>query len=174
MSRVAALFTRRDSVYRSLGADCYDVDRDARTFDLACPVVAHPPCRAWGNFAQWAKARPDERDLAWWAIHVVRHCGGVLEHPRSSRLWSEACCLTYGMRDRFGGVLVPALQSWWGHRALKATCFYIVGAPVPAMPSDQGGGASTTVERMCKAEREHTPPALARWLVDLAASSRVQ
>lgn len=39
MVRVAALFTRANSVYRALGADCFDSRRDARTFDLACPVV---------------------------------------------------------------------------------------------------------------------------------------
>lgn len=167
MSRVAALFTRPKSVYSALGADCYDAKRDARTFDLACPVVAHPPCRSWSRLSHFAKPRADERDLAWFAVHVVRHCGGVLEHPLDSRLWKEIDALGFGLRDRFGGVLVPAHQSWWGHRAPKRTGFYIVG-PVPPMPDDSELAPVTTVERMGRPERERTPPNLASWLVDCA------
>lgn len=45
---VAVLFARADSIYKGLpGVDVYDADRDARTFPGGCPVVAHPPCRAW-------------------------------------------------------------------------------------------------------------------------------
>lgn len=168
MTRVAALFVRARSHYADLGADCYDAERDARTFDLAAPVVAHPPCRAWGKLSGLAKPRPDERDLAWWALHVVRHCGGVLEHPKASQLWREAGIGTPGVRDRFGGVLVTCLQSWWGHRAPKETAFYIVG-PVPAFPDEHARElASVPVERMGRAERERTPHELAAWLVNLA------
>lgn len=170
MRRVAALFTRADSVYRELGADCYDAQRDARTFDLACPVVAHPPCRAWGQLAHMARPRPDERDLALWAVHVVRHCGGVLEHPYSSRLWPEIGTLSWGIRDRFGGVLVPCMQSWWGHRAPKRSAFYIVG-PVLPMPDDSELAPTRTVERMCRQERERTPPRLASWLLHVARAA---
>lgn len=166
MSRVAALFVRADSHYRDLGADCFDLARDARTFDLSCPVVAHPPCRAWGNLAQFAKPRKDERDLAWWALHVVRHCGGVLEHPRTSRLWREADCGTPGVRDRFGGVLLTLRQSALGHRAPKPTGIYVCG-PVPAIPED-APGARGRVELMGRAERETTPLPMAAWLLAAA------
>lgn len=151
---VAALFCRKDSVYRSLGCDVYDIDRDARTFDLAKPVVAHPPCRAWGNFRRQAKPRPDEKDLARWAMHVVRHCGGVLEHPIGSGLWEEFGCLAYGLRDQFGGVLVPLMQSWYGHPAPKATALYVVG-PVPELRSD--GPAPTHVLTNVKGRRRGAP-----------------
>jgi hypothetical protein len=167
--RVAALFTRRKSVYRSLGADCYDVDRDARTFDLACPVVAHPPCRAWGKLRGMAKPRPDERDLAWFALWVVRHCGGVLEHPAHSGLWGEAG-LRAGVRDEFGGLLVVVDQSWWGHAAVKCTGLYCVGC-VPAPELDLSY-ARRTVESMCRAGRESTPVALAVHLLHLAGGVR--
>lgn len=176
IASVAALFTRPTSVYRSiLGVECFDLARDARTFELDRPVVAHPPCRMWGNFAQWAKGRPDERDLAHWAVHVVRHCGGVLEHPLTSRLWSEIRCLSFGVRDSFGGALVPIRQSWFGHRAVKETGLYIVG-PLPDSIFTMGDVercrlATRTVEQMGRAERESTPPAFARFLVDLAMRS---
>ena len=49
-SPVAAMFVRADSVYKTIpGVDCWDIDRDARLWPGGCPVVAHPPCRAWGR-----------------------------------------------------------------------------------------------------------------------------
>jgi hypothetical protein len=167
VTRVAALFTRADSVYRSLGVECFDLARDARTFDLSSPVIAHPPCRSWGQLRHMSKPRQDERDLAVWAMWVVRHCGGVLEHPMTSGLW-PFFGLTPGVVDQFGGVLVPVDQVAWGHRANKRTGLYCVRTIVrPRI----GGRASTTVERMCRAERERTPVELARDLVRAAEAA---
>lgn len=171
MSAVAALFTCTDSAYAGM-ADCFDVVRDARTFDLSMPVVAHPPCRAWCNLSHFAKPRADERDLAWWSMHVVRHCGGVLEHPITSKLWREAGCGTPGVRDRFGGVLVTVLQRWFGHRSPKATGLYIVGADVPELPDVHRVVAnSISVQNMSQAGRMRTPPELAAWLVSVARAA---
>lgn len=166
----AALFVRRDSHYYALGCDCYDLERNALTFPGGVPVIAHPPCRAWGQLSHFAKPRPGERDLALWAIQQVRRWGGVLEHPINSRLWSEAGCLSWGIRDHFGGVLIPAYQSSWGHRAAKLSGFYIVGVDVPDIPPPRP--PKVTVERMGRAERERTPYELAAWLVELARSAR--
>ena len=187
--RVAALFCTPKSVYRSIdGVDVFDQLRDARTFALDAPVVAHPPCRAWGKLSHFAKPRADERDLAHWAVHVVRFCGGVLEHPISSRLWREIGVGTYGLRDAFGGVLVPVHQSWWGHRAQKHTGLYIVG-PVPELPHDgpvptricQGVSArmrernsltGRPIRGIGAPERMRTPPDLAHFLVSVAMASQ--
>ena len=63
--KVAALFVRRDSVYKKIpGVDCYDIDRDARTFPGGMPIVAHPPCRTWGKYRHRAKAPDGEHELA--------------------------------------------------------------------------------------------------------------
>lgn len=169
MNQVAALFVRSDSHYSSLGCDCYDIHRDALTWRGGVPGVFHPPCRAWGQLRQFAKPRPGERELAIWAVDMCRKWGGVVEHPINSLLWREVGCLPFGIRDEYGGVLIPVFQSWWGHRAPKKTGLYICG-PVPQLPAPVCT-AVTTVERMCKAERERTPPAFARFLVDLAFSS---
>lgn len=171
---VAALFVRADSVYKSMpGVDCYDLDRDALSWPGGCPGVFHPPCRAWGQLSHLAKPRPGERELALWSMDKVREFGGVVEHPYASRLWDESGCLGFGIRDRFGGVLLPVFQSWWGHRALKKTCFYVVG-PVPELPFVAFNRAETTVERMRQPERERTPPVLASWLVGVARSCAVE
>ena len=69
---VAILFAREDSVYKTLPeCEVYDMDRDARTYDGPWPVVAHPPCRAWGRLRTFANPRPDERNLARLAVTLV-------------------------------------------------------------------------------------------------------
>ena len=88
---VAVLFARRDSVYKSLGVDVFDADRDARTFNGTCPVIAHPPCRMWGRYHHKAKGSSDEAELARFAVRTLRRNGGILEHPHGSKLWPDMC-----------------------------------------------------------------------------------
>lgn len=181
VSPVAVLFARQDSVYKTLpDCDVYDIDRDARTFDGGCPVVAHPPCRSWGRLRQFAKPRQDERNLGRLAVALVREFGGVLEHPAESTLWDAQMLPRPGAgRDQWGGWTLPINQHWWGHRAEKATWLYIVGVEpgeIPDMPMVLGKATHCIrptksyprLPSVTKAEREHTPPDLARWLVDLA------
>lgn len=166
---VPVLFTRKTSPYLALGCDCYDERRDARTWPGGRPAIFHPPCRSWGQLAHMAKPRPDERELGIWAMRMVRRFGGVLEHPINSKLWAHSGCLGWGVRDEFGGVLVPLYQSSFGHRAPKATGLYMVLADIPAIPEPRS--TTTTVERMCRAEREATPFELAIWLRDLVQAA---
>ena len=190
MGTVAVLFARSDSVYKNLsGCDVYDVERDARTYDGPWPVVAHPPCRAWGRLRHMASPRADERNLARLAVALVREFGGVLEHPHASTLWPTQRLPNPGERDGFGGWTLPITQHDWGHRAEKGTRLYIVGCEprdIPAMPIVLGaasavcgtsgrradGSRNTDRPEITKAEREHTPLALAHWLVELARSCR--
>ena len=183
---VAVIFARADSIYKTLsGVDVYDMERDARTYDGPWPVVAHPPCRAWGRLRHMANPRADERNLARLAVALVREFGGVLEHPAASTLWPAQRLPTIGQRDAFGGWTLPIVQSWWGHRAEKATRLYVVGCEpgdVPALPLVLGdaeavcgtsgrrrdGTRNTDRPEISKAKREHTPPELALWLVALA------
>lgn len=138
---VAVLFARADSHYKALpDCDVWDIERDARKWPGGMPVVAHPPCRAWGRLRMFANPRKGERLLATWAVRQVRTWGGVLEHPVGSLLWPKAGLPAPGQRDRFGGWTLPIVQQWWGHRA----------------------------------EREHTPPDLACWLVGVARLCRVE
>lgn len=181
---VAILFARADSNYKALpGCDVWDAERDARRWPGGCPVVAHPPCRAWGRLRHFAKPRPDEKALALWAVEQVRKFGGVLEHPASSTLWPAAELPAPGKRDQWGGWTLPIHQHWWGHRAEKATLLYIVGcepANVPPLPYRMDEPTHVVQSRkrtgyrphITKAEREHTPPELAKWLAELAASCK--
>ncbi len=135
---VAILFARVDSVYKGMpGCDVWDIERDALRWPGGAPIVAHPPCRAWGSLRHFAKPRPGERDLAPWAVDRIRESGGVLEHPAASRLWPEYGLPAPGQRDRFGGWTLPIDQDWFGHRAEKRTLLYVVGCgalSVPSMP----------------------------------------
>lgn len=173
---VAVLYARRDSTYKTIpGVDVWDEDRDARKWPGGSPLVAHPPCRLWGRLAQFAKARDEEeeRNLAISAVWAIRQFGGVLEHPATSKLWPTMGLPAPGQRDGWGGYTLPILQSWWGHRAPKATNLYIVGvkpADLPPIPYQLGTPAGR-VENMCRAEREHTPPELAQWLVQVARAA---
>jgi hypothetical protein len=190
-AEVAVLFARADSIYKTLpGCDVWDIDRDARRWQGETPVVAHPPCRAWGRLRKLANPRPDEKALALFAVEKVRLSGGVLEHPAGSTLWHAAGLPYPGERDAWGGWTLPICQNWWGHRAEKKTWLYIVGcepANLPDMPIALGeathvvaasgrrrdGGRLRKGDRgwrpeITKAEREHTPPALAEWLCETA------
>lgn len=168
---VAVLFARADSVYKTLpGCDVWDEGRDARLWQGGCPVVAHPPCRGWGRLRTFANVQPGELDLARFAVAAVRRCGGVLEHPEASSLWADQDLPRPGRgRDKWGGWTFAAPQSWWGHRSAKASWFYICGIGPRDLPTVPLRFAEVkAVERLGRAAREHSPPALAAWLVDLA------
>jgi hypothetical protein len=185
---IAVLFARRDSNYKAMqGIDVYDVDRDARTFAGRQRIVAHPPCRAWGRYKAFARPLPHEKDLARDAVRLIRRNGGVLEHPAHSDLWPDMGLPLPGAgRDKWGGWSLDVAQCWWGHRAEKRTWLYVVGIEpkaIPVMPFTLGRGthvighsrwgrASCKRPEVSKAEREHTPPAFAAWLVDLASKCR--
>jgi hypothetical protein len=185
MRPVAVLFARRGSNYKALpGVDVWDAERDARKWPGGSPIVAHPPCRSWSVLKHFAKPREGERDLAPWAVEQVRRWGGVLEHPKGSAPWEHCKLPAPGKRDEFGGWTKPVLQMWWGHRAEKPTMLYIVGVEprdLPAYPLALGEAPRVLFNKRglragmpgfrtecTREEREHTPPAMADWLVAVA------
>lgn len=170
--QIAVLYAREDSVYKGIpGCDVYDKSRDARTFTGTCPVIAHPPCGQWGRLRAFAKPNLDEKHLAIEAVATVRRNGGVLEHPAGSSLW-DACCLPrIGESDAYGGYTYPIYQSWFGHKAPKNTWLYIVGirpVDLPSFPFHLGQATGRISNNGSVKFREHTPPALAHWLVEVA------
>lgn len=120
-SNVAVLYAKAGSIYHTLpGVDVWDMQRDARLWPGGCPVVAHPPCRAWGRLRKQAKPRPDEKTLALHVVQMVRTYGGVLEHPSSSTLWPAAGLPRPGAGfDAWGGFSVEVLQHDWFHLTAK-------------------------------------------------------
>lgn len=191
---IAALFVRRDSIYKTMpGVDAWDEDRDARNWPGGTPCVAHPPCAQWSRLAHMASPVAHLKALGPLAVSWVRKYGGVLEHPYPSKLWAACELPKPGGRDRHGGWTLCVPQMWFGHKAEKKTVLYISGCEprdIPAIPLVMGeaqyvacGGAASTPENakrrrqapphrrrpsISHAEREHTPPAFAEFLVEIA------
>lgn len=178
---ISVLFARKDSIYKTLDCDVWDADRDAMLWPGGNPLIAHPPCRSWGKLRHFARPREGEQEAALWAVQQVRQYGGALEHPCSSLLWQSAGLPHPGKRDAFGGFTIWILQWWFGHRAAKATWIYVCGtgpSSIPSIPYRMGEAthtisysrrvSGTAKPEVSKAEREHTPVALARWLITIA------
>ncbi len=180
---VSVLFVTSDSVYKKLGVDCWDIERDARNWPGGNPIVAHPPCRAWGQLSHMAKPRPDEKHLAIFSINQIRQWGGVLEHPRASKLWPTMKLPKPGEVDSFGGFTLCVNQSWWGHRAEKKTLLYICGfdkSNLPNIPirfdridytvtsSIRKSSGRRAKGRLCSKENMSTPIEFAEWLIEVA------
>lgn len=180
----AVLFAREDSIYKSFAeCDVFDIQRDAKTYSSGLPIIAHPPCRAWANLAHFAKPREGERDLALWAVDMVRMNGGILEHPATSKLWREKPLPPPGKTDEYGGFSFPVLQWWFGHKAQKATLLYIVGilpSGIPEIPFRigypthmvSGDFRKTGVAGLSQKQREATPNAFAEWLIKIAIACK--
>jgi hypothetical protein len=173
------LFTRKDSIYLELGCDRWDMERDARMYRGADPVIAHPPCRAWGRLRGFAKPRADEKDLARLAIDIIRKNGGVLEHPATSTLWIDREMPRPGSpADVWGGWTLSVDQFWMGHKARKRTWLYIVGigpSEIPDYPLKMdaieywvgGPHKSKSKKLITKSEREETPVEFAKYLISI-------
>lgn len=182
-ARVAALYVDRGGPYFGMpDVDPWDLARDARRYAGTLPVVAHPPCGPWCRLAHLYKG--DERDCAPSAIAAVREWGGVVEHPVDSKLW-PFCDLPYPDEpaDQVGGFTLVVDQVAWGHVARKRTWLYMVGVAVATARAGVriGGTPTHWIDRprsrtgglkiASKPARRRTPPAFARWLVDLAAAA---
>lgn len=157
---IAALFVQRDGCYWNLpGVDPWDEVRDARVYSGPWPVVAHPPCERWGQYATGgpnpnARRRVvgDDGGCFASALESVRVFGGVIEHPQASKAWR-----TFGVPTpprRSGWVQVLTLSPspgrvWWtccveqghyGHRARKAT-WLLAALPSGVAPPRHFSGA---------------------------------
>ena len=182
---VTALCVRSDSIYKTLGVNCYDATRDCRNYHGPNPVIAHPPCGRWGKLKRMSQATDEEKSIGPWAVAQVRSFGGVLEHPAYSTLWKAAGLPRPGKTDSYGGYTLDIDQYWWGHRAQKRTWLYVCGCNprnVPAIPIKLGTAPRVITNRpglksgqpgyrkkVTKRERDATPPELAQWLVELAS-----
>lgn len=174
----AVLYARKNSIYHSLlGADVFDLKRDARTFAYDLPVIAHPPCRLFCKLKHFSKAPIIEKALAYHAVQAVKLCGGVLEHPAFSTLWIEMNLPLPGVIAHDGGFTLPILQSWFGHKCAKATWLYINGIKpndLPLLPYKLGVPKERIGDSGSMLTREGTPIQLAHYLRTVALSCHKQ
>lgn len=193
MITVAALYVDREGPYSTMpNVDCWDSSRDARTYDGPHPVVAHPPCQLWVNFAalnfkryggEHNRPGNDGKCFAS-ALRNVRAYGGVLEHPANS-LAFRAHSLCRPQSGRGWCYLgdnewtCEVYQSAYGHRARKITWLYYVGKSDPPQlnwqqtpGTHQIGWFDRIKPTLNKKEASRTPVAFAETLVSLARLSR--
>jgi hypothetical protein len=191
---VAALFVQTNGAYFGLpDVDPWDVHRDARKYAGPWPVVAHPPCQLWVNFAhlnfkryggEHNKPGNDGGCFAA-ALASVRTWGGVLEHPAGSQAW-EAFGLTTPTPGGWSRALIgdpgwvcEVAQSAYGHKARKLTWLYYVGKePPPSLDwrrprgSHQVGWFDRIKPSLSKSAASATPQPFRELLLSLARGSR--
>lgn len=192
MANVAALYVDPRGHYpRLLGADrCWDSARDARHYSGPWPVVAHPPCQLWVNFAALnfkryggEHNRPgNDGGCFRSALASVRQWGGVLEHPAFSNAWAahglqRPSALGWNrVSDREWTCEV--WQSAYGHSARKRTWLWYVGPTPPEldwrrMPgTHQCGWFDRTKPTLGKRAACESPFLFAECLIGLADNSR--
>jgi hypothetical protein len=106
---VDVLFARADSNYKAIpSCELYDMQRDARTYDGSCPVVAYPPCRARGRLRAYAAPRPDERNLGRLAVALLREFWST----RYTAPLTAQKLPASGSHDAYGGWTLAAKQKW--------------------------------------------------------------
>ena len=174
---VAVLCVAKNSIYKTMkGVDVYDIKRDARTFPGGKRVVAHPPCRAWSAFCRHqAKPMEGEKELAPMCVELVRKCGGVLEHPAHSKLWSSLDLPMPGDRERDGLFSLWVKQCWWGDTRTKNTWLLFSGIELNRIEIPfalhVNNGDRRRWQLMSRHQRAATSPQFARWLVDTARTA---
>lgn len=179
--KVAALFVQVPGVYTGrVDVDAWGLERDARRYRGVLPVVAHPPCGAWGVYARcgWTtRALGDDDGCFASALANVERCGGVLEHPAHSSAW-KAHGIGRPSRDGWrqaddrGGWTCAVEQGHYGSRCRKPTWLYAWSAHEPA-PLVWGASETEVGYRtLGKRARSATPPAFAEALLAIARDSR--
>lgn len=201
---IAALFVATGGAYYGLSdVDPWDKERDARLYAGPHPVVAHPPCQLWVNFAALNYKRyggehnkpGNDGGCFKSALESVRRWGGVLEHPAFSNAWAA-----YGLkappRDNIAGSLFDwtgwlrtglcewtceVWQSSYGHPARKRTWLYYVGLRAPDdldwsrhAGTHQVGWFDRIKPTLSKSEANATPIAFRDALINLARQSSAE
>lgn len=187
---VASLFVDPKGHYPGLVAEWYDEARDARTYAGPLPVVAHPPCQLWVNFAALNYKRyggehnrpGNDGGCFASALASVRRWGGVLEHPASSNAWkAHGLVAPSGVgwtRTGLSEWVCEVWQSAYGHPARKRTWLFYCGLAAPAdgiwerpAGTHQVGWFDRIKPTLGKKEASRTPLAFARWLIRLAENA---
>jgi hypothetical protein len=136
MEKVTVLYVDEKSLYKSDSRfDCWDLYRDARLYTGKAPIIAHPPCRLFSKLHGLSTAASTKMDLAYRSIWHIQTYGGILEHPKSSKLWDIMNLPTGLQIDKFGGFTLCVDLHWFGADVRKPTLLYICGIRQKDLPS---------------------------------------
>jgi hypothetical protein len=172
-----AYFCNEDSNYKRHGHfDVWTLERDALNSRSELPAVYHPPCAQWGRLRGLSRRNDYAKGLALWALHSVQLHGGILEHPRSSRLWDYLEVNAFKNYDSHGGFLCSLDLSWFGFPARKKTCIYVVGIKRSNLkafpitfdaPTKIVSSSGDKKPELAKSQRSASPPAFCDYVYDV-------
>lgn len=185
---IAALFVEKFGIYSTLmGLELWDTQRDARRYPGPHPVVAHPPCQLWVNFAALnfkryggEHNRPgNDGGCFASALNSVLTWGGLLEHPAGSNAWKAFNLIAPSKGAEWlrgpGYWVTEVWQSAYGHKARKRTWLLYSGKrePLPMnwnrlAGSHQVGWFDRIKPTLSKREASATPLEFAEALIELA------
>jgi len=189
---IAALFVEKTGIYSTFdNVDVGDVERDARNYAGPWPVVAHPPCQLWVNFAALNYKRyggehnrpGNDGGCFASALASVRKWGGVIEHPAGSKAFAShglvtPSCHQWNVTGIDGEYTCEVWQSAYGHAARKRTWLYYVGKRMPfeldwrrEPGTHQVGWFDRAKPVLKKREAIATPPRFAEALISLAEAA---
>lgn len=168
------LYTKQNSHYLKLQADCYDQNRNALTYQGDAVVIAHPPCDHWASLRNKTKKPLAEKYLALHALWFVETNGGILEHPAQSQLWR----LIKSNPTAYTGKRISVNLSWFGFPAQKRTVLYIKGISLKEIPPHPisydrpshfiGTKGKGSRKELPKHMRNVTPREMCIWLLSIA------
>lgn len=189
---IAALFVETNGVYFGLpNVDPWDERRDARLYAGPHPVIAHPPCQLWTNFAALnfkryggEHNRPgNDGGCFKFALDTILRVGGVLEHPAYSKAFDH-----YGIPSPIEGCwfrtsrdlwVAEVWQSAYGHKARKRTWLLYSGPNAPPEldwtrkpGTHQCGWFDRIKPTLSKKEASATPLPFRDLLITIAESAR--
>jgi len=147
---IAALYVETGGCYFGLpGVDPWDETRDARFYRGPWPVVGHPDCKRWGQYATSHpilgpgvyKLGDDGGCFASFLVSLALY-GGVGEHPARSKAWKQ-----FGLPRpvqgegwiRQGALAVCHVeQGHYGHFANKPSWLVACGVELPELDWSKG------------------------------------
>lgn len=160
--KITVLCTSKNSIYKTLGLDCYDIKRNARSYTGNTPIIAHPPCRGYSTFLRHrAKPAPGEKDLALYCAERIILHGGILEHPAHSEFIK-----LFRFDQRFK--ITEIQQNWFGYPTAKRTWLLTPGyykIPNPPFRLLAHEPPTIKIENMSHNQRSETTLLFAQYLI---------
>lgn len=179
--KIAVLCAQHKSIYNQLSGrmvieqmvniEIYDKKRNAINYQGGMAVIAHPPCRLWGNLSHTVKLQPiqlsNEKDLGRFCAKAVIENGGILEQPFESDLFYDMGLPPGGMANHLGFTLeIP--QRIFGHEMIKNTWLFFskinyedVEPIVPVIHCKP----LKPIYNLSHKQRNKTPVLMAEWLI---------
>jgi hypothetical protein len=155
--KIAALCTLPNSVYKYFpGIEVYDKNKDAYSFNLSVPIIAHPPCAQWSRMHKFSKADKKEKDLAVFCFDLVNKNGGVFEHPAGSHFFD------YINADH--SKIYSVDQHVFNFPARKRTYLYFSKCKPLPQPLNFNAYAKGVAD-MHSSKRSYTTAYFANWLI---------